>query len=93
MPEGFECLGYAVYCDNCGRRHALPAADTLEQAIEDAKAKGLVIVGDAQFCNEDCRRGLSAHVASIRSKRIRLHKVRETPRRTEARFVGIRNEM
>ena len=58
MPEphkGFVSLGYAVYCDNCGRRHALPAAETLEQALEDAKAKGLVVVGDAQFCNEECR--------------------------------------
>lgn len=53
--KGFTCLGYAIYCDNCGRRHQLPAADSLDQAIKDAKSKGLVIDGDAQFCNEACR--------------------------------------
>lgn len=52
----FECLGFAVYCDNCGRKHHFPAAESLEQAIEDARAKGLVVVGNAQFCNDECRR-------------------------------------
>ena len=52
---GFECMGYVVVCDNCGRRFRFPAADSLSQAIEDANSKGLVISNHLQFCNESCQ--------------------------------------
>ena len=52
--EGFECLGFKIICDNCDREHILHSADSVKEAKEDAKTRGLVTKDKKHFCNEDC---------------------------------------
>lgn len=52
---GFDHLGYAVICTNCERRHRLPAASTIREALADARRRGLLVgEEDGDFCNADC---------------------------------------
>lgn len=54
-----EFMGMAVICDQCERRISLPAASTKEEAIEDTKRNGFVVLGKFQFCSEKCKSGFS----------------------------------
>jgi hypothetical protein len=54
---GFECLGFAMYCDNkhCKRRHFFGESETLEHAKAEASKRGLVIRKGKHYCDDLCR--------------------------------------
>ena len=51
---GITDMGYAVYCDNCGQRHAFALARSLGEALLQARDKGMVVAGNSHFCSQNC---------------------------------------